>query len=105
MIMVKDPYHSLLCNFLFDNFLEKGNYYPFCFKKRIFHCTFDCAWYKENNETCNHCLAVSKLSEGVVAQWCNPLTLKPKQSGGVVSRRGRASPLERHDKGLRTRGR
>ena len=40
---------------------------------------------------------------GVVAQWCNPLTLKPEQSGGVGSRRDRASPLERHDKGSRTR--
>ena len=25
---------------------------------------------------------------GVVAQWCNPLTLKPEQSCGVGSRRG-----------------
>ena len=41
--------------------------------------------------------------EGVVAQWCNPLTLKPEQSGGVGSRRDRASPLECHDKGSRTR--
>ena len=41
--------------------------------------------------------------EGVVAQWCNPLTLKPAQSGGVGSRRDRASPLERHNKGSRTR--
>ena len=46
---------------------------------------------------------MSKDSEGVVAQWCNPLTLKPEQSGGVGSRGGRASPLERHDKGSRTR--
>ena len=41
--------------------------------------------------------------EGVVVQWCNPLTLKPEQSGGVGSIRDRASPLERHDKGSRTR--
>ena len=41
--------------------------------------------------------------EGVVAQWCNPLTWKPEQSGGVGSRRDRASPLKRHDKGSRTR--
>ena len=41
--------------------------------------------------------------EGVVAQWCNPLTWKPEQSDRVGSRRGRASPLERHDKGSRTR--
>ena len=40
------------------------------------------------------------IIEGVVAQWCNPLTLKAEQSGGVGSRRGRASPLERHDKGV-----
>ena len=41
--------------------------------------------------------------QGVVAQWCNPLTSKPEQSGGVGSKRGRASPFERHDKGSRTR--
>ena len=38
-----------------------------------------------------------------MAQWCNPLTLQPEQSGGVGSRRGRASPLEHHDEGSRTR--
>ena len=42
------------------------------------------------------------IVEGV-AQWGNPLTWKPEQSGGMVSRHGRASPLEHHDKGLRTR--
>ena len=42
-------------------------------------------------------------SEGVVAPWCNPLTLQPEQSGGVGSSPGRAPPLERHDKGSRTR--
>ena len=37
---------------------------------------------------------------GVVAQWCNPLTLQPEQSGGVGSKSGRAPPpVERHDKG------
>ena len=41
--------------------------------------------------------------EGVVAQWCNPLTLQPERSGGVGSRRDRASPLERHGKGSWTR--
>ena len=41
--------------------------------------------------------------EGVVAPWCNPLTLQPEQSGGVGSSPGRAPPLERHDKGSRTR--
>ena len=40
--------------------------------------------------------------EGVVAQRCNPLTLQSEQSGGVGSIPGRA-PLERHDKGSRTR--
>ena len=40
--------------------------------------------------------------EGVVAPWCNPLTLQPEQSGGVGSSPGRAPPLERHDKGSRT---
>ena len=38
-----------------------------------------------------------KEVEGVVAQWCNPLTLQPEQSGGVGSKPDRASPLERHD--------
>ena len=38
--------------------------------------------------------------EGIVAQWCNPLTFQPEQSGGVGSIPGRAPPLERHDKGL-----
>ena len=42
-------------------------------------------------------------AEGVVAPWCNPLTLQPEQSGGVGSISGRTPPLERHDKGLRTR--
>ena len=40
-----------------------------------------------------HCI------EGVVAPWCNPLTLQPEQSGGVGSNPGRAPPLERCDKG------
>ena len=41
----------------------------------------------------------NSIYEGVVAQWCNPLTLQPEQSGGVGSSPGRAPPLERHDKG------
>ena len=45
----------------------------------------------------------SKHVEGGVAQWRNPLTLQLDQSGGVGSRRGRASPPERHDKVSRTR--
>ena len=40
---------------------------------------------------------------GVVAQWCNRLILQPEQSGGVGSKPGGAPPLERHDKGWRTR--
>ena len=39
---------------------------------------------------------------GVVAQWCNPLTLKPEQSVGVGLIPGRTLPLKRHDKGLQT---
>ena len=27
--------------------------------------------------------AWTDIIEGAVAQWCNPLTLKPEQSGGV----------------------
>ena len=45
----------------------------------------------------------SKIKEGVVAPWCNPLTLQPEQSGGVGSNPGRAPSLELHDKGSRTR--
>ena len=48
-------------------------------------------------------LKIYPIIEGVVAQWCNPLTLKPEQSGGVGSSPGRTPPLERHDKGSRTR--
>ena len=47
-------------------------------------------------------LEIKEKTEGVVAQWCNPLTLKPEQSGGVGSRRDRASPLEHHDEGSLT---
>ena len=47
--------------------------------------------------------SITNWSLGVVAQWCNPLTWKPEQSGGVRSRRDRASPLKHHDKGSRTR--
>ena len=43
------------------------------------------------------------LHEGVVVHWCNLLTLKSEQSGGVGLSPDRTSPLERHDKGLRTR--
>ena len=35
--------------------------------------------------------------------WCNPVTLKPEQSGGAGSIPGRTPPLERHDEGSRTR--
>ena len=45
----------------------------------------------------------SYFREGVVALWCNPLTLQPEQSGGVSSIPGRAPPFERHDKGSLTR--
>ena len=38
--------------------------------------------------------------EGVVAQWCNPLTLKPEESGGVV--RDAIGP---HHLSVMTRGR
>ena len=41
--------------------------------------------------------------EDVVAQWCNPVTLKPEQSFGVGSMPGRAPSLERHDKGSQIR--
>ena len=41
--------------------------------------------------------------ESVVAQWCNPLTLQPEQSGGVGSIPGRTLLFGRHDKGSWTR--
>ena len=37
--------------------------------------------------------------EGVVAPWCNPLTLQLEQLSGVDSIPGRTPPHERHDKG------
>ena len=40
---------------------------------------------------------------GVVMQWCNHLTLKPEQSGVMVSIPCRTPPLKRHDKGSQTR--
>ena len=43
------------------------------------------------------------IYEGVVAQWCNPLNLKPEQLGEAGSITGRTPPFERHDKGSRTR--
>ena len=46
----------------------------------------------------------SKKIYSVVVPWCNPLALQPEQSGGGVgSNPGRAPPLERYDKGSRTR--
>ena len=45
---------------------------------------------------------LGKTFEGVVALWYYPLTLQPEQSGGVGLNPGRAPPLERHNKGLRT---
>ena len=50
------------------------------------------------------CCSIAVLFiEGVVEQLCNPLTLQSEQSGGVGSIPCRAPPLERHDKGPRTR--
>ena len=43
-----------------------------------------------------------KYIEGVVAQWCSPLTLKSEQSNGGGSSPSRAPPFACHDKGLRT---
>ena len=37
------------------------------------------------------------IGESVVAQWCNPLTLQPEQSGGVGSKPGKAP--QHHNKG------
>ena len=44
-------------------------------------------------------LVILMLFEGVVAPWCNPLTLQPEQVGGVGSIPDRTPPLERHDNG------
>ena len=38
-----------------------------------------------------------------MAQLCNPLALKLEQPDGMSSIPGRTPPLERHDKGSRTR--
>ena len=53
----------------------------------------------------NFSLSYMKISyvEEVVAQWCNPLSLQPEQSGGVDSIPGRALPFECRDKGSWTR--
>ena len=45
--------------------------------------------------------AHSVLLEGVVAPYCNPLSLQPEQLGGRSL--NPTSTLERHDKGSRTR--
>ena len=41
----------------------------------------------------------SYRTEGVMAPWCNPMTLQSEQSRGVGSKPDRAAPLERHDRG------
>ena len=41
--------------------------------------------------------------QGIVVPWCNPLTLQPERSDGVGSSPDRVPPLERLDKGSRTR--
>ena len=47
---------------------------------------------------------MTRPSESVGAQWCNPLTLQPERSSVVGSIPGRNSLLESHDKkGSRTR--
>ena len=51
---------------------------------------------------CNSLLKVSCRHEGVMAPWCNPLTLQPEQSDGVGSISGWALTLECHDKGPKT---
>ena len=46
--------------------------------------------------------APAVLLEGVVVQWCIPVTLQLEQSGGQGSIPGRLPPLDCHDKGLWT---
>ena len=48
------------------------------------------------------CKQKNKRKLFVVAQWYDPVTFQPKQSGGVGSMPSKALPLERHDKGLWT---
>ena len=43
-----------------------------------------------------------RYSEGVLAQWSNPLTFQSEQLGEVGSMARRTPPHERHDKGLQT---
>ena len=46
---------------------------------------------------------VTYNAQGVVAQWCNPLTLQSEQSGGVGSIPSRIPTLENHKMGSQTR--
>ena len=45
---------------------------------------------------------VTRGLERVMAQWCNPLTLKAEQSDGVGSIPGKTPTLEGNDKGSQT---
>ena len=47
-------------------------------------------------------LNIPKVTKGVLAQWCDPLTSQPEQSGGMGSTSSRTPSLERHYKGSRT---
>ena len=59
------------------------------------------AWFVLTVEVLPSISILSQNFQGVVAQWCNPLTLQPERSGGVGLMPGRVVPLERHDKGSR----
>ena len=46
---------------------------------------------------------VQRTGISSIRKWCNPLTLQLEQSDEVGSIARKASPLEYHDKGSRTR--
>ena len=96
--------------------------YPFCMKTDIFSSVFgfEFTLIHPKTELNEYADKKTELNENGAEQkrisamgtpkteefeYANndPLTLQPEQSGGVGSSPGRAPPLERHDKGSRTR--
>ena len=61
------------------------------------------AAYQVGGLTMSKEFKMTLIPKGAVAQWCNPLTLQPEQSGGVGLKPGRAPPFEHHDKETWTR--
>ena len=59
--------------------------------------------FKKATESLAYNFTVRVDLEGIVAYWCNSLTLKPEQSGGVGPIPSRTLPLHYHDKRSQTR--